>query len=206
MQNIAELKNKVSELKSSLDSLNGKISFIKESIEKNSVMKSNLENNKLQYTKAVELLSLVQKITREKTKDEFETIVTYALQSIFQENHQCVFEFGKRGNLPELDIEIKKSGHEEPISIVDGNGGGVVDLVALALRLVLLEISKNKGFLVLDEVFKHLSEEGPNNAHYRVAAFQFLKDINSKLNRQIIFVTHIPEFIEAADHKIKIGE
>lgn len=198
--NISELKNKVSSLKTSLDSLNGKISFIKESIEKNSVMKSNLENNKLQYTKAVELLTMVQKVTREKTCNQFETLVTQALQYIFQENHQCVLEFGKRGNLPELDIKLKKAGHTEPINIVDGNGGGIVDLVALSLRLVLLEISKNKGFLVLDECLKHLSSE------YRASAFQFLKDINSKLDRQIIFVTHIPEFIDSAEHKIKIGE
>lgn len=198
--NISDLKTEVSNLKTSLDSLNGKIAFIKESIDKNTIMIQSLENNKLQYVKAVELLTMVQKVTREKTCNQFETLVTQCLQYIFQENHQCVLEFGKRGNLPELDIKLKKSGHTEPINIVDGNGGGIVDLVALSLRLVLLEISKNKGFLVLDESLKHLSAE------YRVAAFQFLKDINSKLERQIIFVTHIPEFIESAEHKIKIGE
>lgn len=197
---VNDLKLKVNKIKTDVDSLNGKISFIKESVEKNSNMISNLDKNKLQYTKAVELLTLVQKLTREKTCHEFETIVTYALQYIFNKNYEFKLEFGKRGNLPELEFKIITEECKESIGICDASGGGIVDIAALALRLVLMEISKNKGVLVLDECLKHLSAE------YRPAAYEFLKTINTKLNKQIIFVTHADEFIQGADYKIKIGD
>jgi DNA repair exonuclease SbcCD ATPase subunit len=197
---INELKIQINSLKSSLDSLNGKIDFIKESINKTSLHYEELIKQELSYSKAVELLTIVQKLTREKTCSEFETIVTYALQYIFNKDYQFKLEFGKRGNLPELDFKLKVPECEETIGICDASGGGVVDIASLALRLVLMEISKNKGVLVLDETLKHLSEG------YRPAAYEFLKEINKKLKKQIIFVTHSKELIDASDYKIKIGD
>ena len=65
-------------------------------------------------------------------------------------------------------------------------GGGVVDIISLALRIAFLEIYKPKieGPLILDEPAKHVSEE------YIFNVADFLKKTSELFNRQIIMVTH----------------
>jgi len=195
---IKEIENQLKNSKSKLDSLNGKIELLNESIIKSNDKIVNLEEDKLNYAKAVEILTEIQKLTRERIQNEFETIVSYALNYIFGKDYKFQLDFGKRGNLPELNFNLIVPDCEEPLSIYDSNGGGVVDLCSLSLRLVLLEITKNNGVLILDESLKHLSTD------YRENAIKFLETINKKLNRQIIFISHADEFINNAENKIEI--
>ena len=65
-------------------------------------------------------------------------------------------------------------------------GGGVVDIVSLALRIAILQTHKPKiqGPLILDEPAKHVSDE------YIFNVADFLKQTSELFNRQIIMVTH----------------
>ena len=160
-----------------------------------------LECDKERYKKAIELLTMVQHESRDKVKEGFESIITHALNFVFDEDYQFELEFGKRGNLQELNFNIKKPGFTEAYDILDTNGGGLVDLISLALRIVLMELNtpKIEGFIILDESLKHLSENFLPNAN------EFLKEIQSKLNRQFIFVSHQKVFTESNYNVINIA-
>lgn len=199
---IQQLEEDLKKEKSEIDSLKGQLDFIEKSIieKTDNIEKLKIESEVVQ--KAVELLQLVQRATREKTKQDFETIVTHALRSVFNKDIKLELEFGRRGNLPELNLNIQTPECTEFVDLLDSESGGIINIVAMALRLVLLEISvpKIEGFLVLDEKFNNVSEE------YLENTVNFLKEINKKLNRQIIWVTHTQGIEDTDLNTIRIGE
>lgn len=199
-QRFEQLEKEVENYSQKVGRVQGEFSFLKEEIDK-------LENYKTKYIedlerskKAVEVLNMVQKVTRDKIKEGFENLVTHALKYIYSDDYSFQLEFGKRGNLQELHFNIKTPDFEESVNPLDTSGGGVLDIVSLALRAVLIEVSipKVEGFLILDENFKHLSKEYLENAS------EFLNELNKKLSRQLILITHQQEFIDKADNLIEV--
>ena len=65
---------------------------------------------------------------------------------------------------------------------LDSNGGGVVDVMSIALRLCCLTLSENSRVLMLDEPFGHLRGEA------RERLGELLAIISEKLNVQILMV------------------
>lgn len=197
---VKQLENQFSEFSKELVRVQHEHKLMREEHEKTKELIAKYEHDREVNTKAVELLTLVQGVTREKIKDGFETLVTYALRFIYSQDYAFQLEFGRRGNLQELNFNIKTPEFEEPGDPMDTSGGGVLDIVSLALRAVLLEVSvpKIEGFLMLDESLKHLSKD------YLMNASQFLNELNKRLGRQIIFITHQQEFIDNAENAIEI--
>ncbi len=194
------LESKLISLTTELNSLSGKCALLNEQISASETKLKKLAHKKEIYQKSVELLTLVQKATKEKIKKGFEQIVTYALRYIYNDDYAFELEFGRRGNLQEIDFNVKAPDFKESFDPKDTSGGGVLDILSLALRIALLELAKPKieGFIVLDEPFKHLSK------NYLQRAGTFLKVINERINRQIIMVTHKSELLLDADNIIEI--
>jgi DNA repair exonuclease SbcCD ATPase subunit len=201
------MKNRIKQLEENLEVLGNKVGRLQGEhstlIKRLKETQDNIttcESDKEKLSKAVELLTLVQGVTRDKIKDGFEQIVTHALQYIYDDSYSFELEFGRRGNLQELDFNIKTPGFEEACSPLDTSGGGVLDIISLALRCVLLEVSvpKIEGFILFDESFKHLSKD------YLPFASEFLNELNKRLNRQIILISHQSEFIDNAQNSIEV--
>jgi len=154
------------------------------------------------YLKATELLTVAQEAVRQGIKKSFEDIITFALQFILGSDYAFDMEFGRRGNLQEVDFKVRNMNLKEPADPIETSGGGVVDIMSLALRVAILELHKPRidGPLVLDESFKHLSRQ------HLYAAGAFLKALTQRINRQIIMVSHKSEFEEMADNGIRIGD
>lgn len=153
------------------------------------------------YTQAVELLSLVQKVTRDKIKNAFEDIVTHALNYIYEsDKYSFHLVFGRRGNLQELDFAVQTPDKTEPLDPMLTDAGGTLNIISLALRIVLMEVASPKinGFILSDESFANLSSE-----HIEQACL-FLKEINQKMNRQIIAISHQPKMLDSADKLIEV--
>jgi DNA repair exonuclease SbcCD ATPase subunit len=200
MINLELLEQKNKELQAKVNSLEGKSILLKQQIEKSECKIAVYKQNKILYTKEIELLTLVQELTRNKIKEGFESIVTYALRFIFNQDYKFELSFNRRGNLQEVDFNIIPSDRKESSDPLDSSGGGVLDVVSLALRIVLLELSKPKipGFIALDESTKHISKE------YLPNVYKWIKIMSTKLSRQFIFVTHQSEFINLADNSIEL--
>ena len=89
----------------------------------------------------------------------------------------------------------------EAHSIIDTRGGGTADIVSLALRLVLLEISKTKGFLFLDEPEKHL--DSPETLKKMI---EFVQETQRNTQRQIFIITHKQEVVDSVANPIIISD
>jgi DNA repair exonuclease SbcCD ATPase subunit len=84
----------------------------------------------------------------------------------------------------------------------DGNGGGVTDVVSLALRAALLELSNPKpaGLFAADEPGKMISKE------YLPNVAEFLKRYLQKTGRQGLIITHHDILADCADVGYRVSQ
>lgn len=198
--NLETIKINLNELNKLISQNQGQYSLLKQQYESALAKQSALNYQKDLYLKAVELLTAVQGVTRDKIKSEFETLVSFIMQFVTEKDYQFQLEFNKRGNLQELDFRIKTPNNQDALDMLDSCGGGIIDLVSFALRIVLMETSipKTKGFILMDEALKHLS----SNYMERIPAL--LEELSKKLNRQFIIISHEQELIDSNFYKIEV--
>ena len=135
------------------------------------------------------------KNTRLDVLHDLETIVNAALAAVYETDPPC------------LELEISSKRDRTAVvpwfsQIVNGQtlrrryeglGCGVSDIVATALRLVLIRASGADTVVIADEPFKHLGVlQVPNAA-------LLLKEIARKLGIQVIMTTHWDAPIDVAD-------
>ena len=180
---LIELETNLNALASKLSSLSGQVSLLDAQITQSEQKIERLDRKKEIYHKSVELLTAVEKSTQDALKKGFEEIVTYALQYILNNSeYRFNLEFGRRGNLQEIDFTLVTPDCKDPHDPMESSGGGVLDILSLALRVSLIELTKPRieGFICLDEPFKHLS------SNHLESARKFIQAINRRINRQII--------------------
>lgn len=195
-----EVKIQINSLEKELSSLEGKCSLLNEQLKENEQSLENLKHLQIINSKSIELLHLVKKITQDNIKQMFERVITNALQYIHQDNnYKFELMFDRRGAIPELKFLIKTPDMQEAHDILDTRGGGSCDIVSLALRFVLLEISKMPGFLFLDESEKHL--DSPETL---IKMIEFVKEMQQETKRQIFWITHKQEVVDAVENPIII--
>lgn len=198
MDKFNQIQSKIKSFENQVSSVKGKLDLIEEQYSLNIEKIEALKESQVINAQAVEVLKIVQLSTREKIKKIFETTVSYALQYINQSNdYQFELEFGTRGNLNTLRFLIKTPEMKNFHDILDCHAGGNKDIVALALRFVLLEISKYPGFLFLDEPMKRL-----DSPEKRTKVIEFIKENQNISKRQIFIITHEPEVIDSVDNAI----
>jgi DNA repair ATPase RecN len=147
-------------------------------------------------TQAREVFQLAGETAREQAKQSVERVVTWALQAVFGPEISFVVSLEERRDQPEADFAVVSTyGGTTPVRTepMEARGGGIVDVISLALRSVLLERTRMGGPLVLDEPGKHVSEE------YSRALGEFIRAISEDTGRQVILVTHNSELAETAE-------
>jgi len=161
------------------------------------VLAKRAEIDKLQQVKI--LLQESSAFAREQARRQIETMVTNALQFIFGEQDM---EFRVqieevRGRAEGEFLVVSTYGGELPVETrpQDARGGGVVDVISLALRAALLHANRPAldGPIILDEPGKHVSEE------YSRQVAEFLKQLSVAFDRQIIMVTHNQHLANTGD-------
>ena len=198
---IKNIEEKFSRFTQKVGNLQGEYNTLLNQQNESNILIEKLKEDEIIYSQAVELLSLVQKVTRDKIKESFEIIVTHAINYIF-ESDQYSFHlvFSRRSNLQELSFAVQTPDKNEPLNPLDTDAGGILNIISFALRIVLMEVAHPKinGFVISDESFANLSENRIERAS------QFLKEINQKMGRQIIAISHQPNMIESADKSIEV--
>lgn len=143
------------------------------------------------------LLQQSSLFAREQACKQMEGMVTQALQYIFaDENLQFRVEVQEvRGRTESEFYVISLYGGDVPVQTKpqDARGGGVVDVISLALRAAMLQATGMDGPIILDEPGKHVSAEYSRNLA------KFLKELSSAFGRQIILVTHNAELASMGD-------
>jgi DNA repair exonuclease SbcCD ATPase subunit len=138
--------------------------------------------------------------TQSQLRIHISSIVSMALDSIFEEPYKFDINFVIKRGQTEASIKFKKDGNE--IDPMSASGGGPVDIAAFALRIALWNISKPKpnNTIILDEPLKFLSKD------LRPRAGLLFKELSKSLGIQFIIVTHDPELIEIADKIFKVRQ
>jgi len=143
------------------------------------------------------LLGKVSEFARTQVVSRIESVVTAALLAVFGEGYEFRIGMKTVGNQATAEWQVVSNydGVEVVSGVEDSRGGGIVDIVSLALRLVMLELLRPKpeGPIILDEIAKMVSRTYLSNLGY------FLKQYAQKTGRQIIMVTHADQLAEVAD-------
>jgi DNA repair exonuclease SbcCD ATPase subunit len=142
-----------------------------------------------QLTILRESAAIVRALAREvqdSVKGQMESAVNQCLEAVFDEPYEFRVVFVEKRGKTEAELVFTREGEE--IDPMTAAGGGVVDVVAFALRLASIIIDpRQPRVLVLDEPFKFVSR------NYLPRVADLLEELAEGLGIQIIMVTHIPE-------------
>ncbi len=151
------------------------------------------------------LFTKVSEFARAQLKLRIEQTVTAALQAVFcDDGLSFVIDMGTRDGKPTAEWSVVSRYGDMTVAgdPESARGGGIADVVSLALRLALLELARPKpeGPVVLDEPGKMISRE------YLPNVAEFLKQYAAKTGRQIIMVTHHEALAEAAHCSYRVTQ
>ncbi len=185
-----------------MNALEDNISLLKRHYYSENAKKQMLEKEEKSLVEEVEKLSdevdtlekvliLFQKTSqyaREQGKIQIENLATRSLRYIFDKDYKFEIEITEKRNNSSAEFFIVEENENGIIKTKPdiSKGGGIVDIVSLALRMSFLENSNPKieGPLILDEPTKHVSEE------YTFDIGDFLVQFSKQMQRQIIMITH----------------
>uniref|UniRef100_A0A6M3MA13 Uncharacterized protein n=1 Tax=viral metagenome TaxID=1070528 RepID=A0A6M3MA13_9ZZZZ len=144
-------------------------------------------------TKARWVLSEVARLTQEKFKGYVESLVTMAIRSIFDRPYEFLVDFEIKRNKSECYLRVRE-GDWEPYVPKDEQGGGIIDVISFALRVVLWSLQKprSRNVIILDEPMKNMGD-------LIFLGGQMLREISHRLGFQLLIVTHEKELVNIAD-------
>lgn len=195
-----------------MDDLSKQIEELKKHFYINNARKKVLEENKEKVKKTIEevdeqidtlekvslLFQKTAQYAREQGKTQIENLATRSLQYIFKKEYRFEIDLLERRGSSSADffvVEENDNGYVKTNPELS-KGGGIVDIVSLALRLSFMENASPKiqGPLILDEPAKHVSED------YVFDIGNFLLEFSNQMNRQIIMITHNPHLAELSNN------
>lgn len=160
------------------------------------------KKNKLDYEnhlKARGIIQIVSSETQKKLEYQISNLVSSALASVFTNPYKFNLLFVQRRNKMEADLIFSKDSNETN-DLINTAGGGAVDIASFALRVALWSIKRTRPVMIIDEAFRFLSLD------LQQKASDMIKEISSKLNIQVILISHLPGMIKAADKVIEIEQ
>ncbi len=126
------------------------------------------------------------------------TIVSEGLSQVFGEELEVKIEASTKADMSAIHFRLIKGGNEE--GIMDGQGGGYINIIAFLLRVLLILAARPllRRLLVMDEPFAMVSPE------FRHSLAEMVKALIDRLDFQMIMVTQEWEYVDAADVAIKV--
>ncbi len=151
--------------------------------------------------KAAILIEAAADEARASIHGAFESIVSDALRAVLGDDYRLVVASDVKRNAAHVDFSVASDEYEEPSDPIASRGGGVVDVLSFALRVVILELARPRveGPLILDEPFRHVSADRVS------AAADLCRAIARRFGRQVIVVSHRPGMVDAADVVVELG-
>lgn len=164
-----------------------------------------------EYTKSaltLERVAILLQKTAERQRayvcNQIELIGTSALQYVYGAGYELKLEMSSGKKKAECElwvVETTSNGNKVKLKPQDSKGGGVTDIVSLALRFAILQVYNSPeidGPVLLDEPGKHVSKE------YSSLLSDFLITLSEQLGRQEIVVTHNDFMAESAANAIRV--
>jgi len=158
-----------------------------------------LKQSKRQLEDKLNLIIESQKFFQQVAEDtqkniilHIENIVNKALKSAFKNEYEFKFEIVKKRGRTETNFYlIRQDGGI--VDIINGAGGGVVDIISFALRIAVWTLTRKDNVIILDEPFRFLSND------LQEYAGLMLQELANQLDLQFIIVTHNNILTEIGD-------
>ena len=175
----------------------GQKSLLEEQIEDARIEHKEKQEEYDDLTKARWLLAEASKLTQVKIRGYMESLVTMAINAVFEHRDlKFLVDFDIKRNKSECFLRVQE-GDWEPYIPKEDEGGGIIDVISFALRVVLwsLEEPRSRALFYLDEPGKWVGRE-------LVDRFgQMIREVSEKLKIQIIMNTHEEELAVIGDRK-----
>jgi len=175
-----------------------RVEILKESIAEMEVKSEQASLDLVNDELAQAFLQQVAQETQEQLKFHLQDLVQTALDTVFPATYTFKIDFVILRGRTEAQMYLDKDG--ERVDPELACGGGVVDVLSLALRIAAWSIGKTSPIIVLDEPFKFLSQG------LRPLMGEILRGLIDRLGVQIIMVTHDPDFVAIADRTFTIDQ
>lgn len=185
-----QLKNNYHRKAGQLQALKDRVSVCQEKV----IQLTDKEDTTL---KASLFLQSLSDQTRLQVLDKISGIVTDALQTVKDKNLVFQMQLVVKANQPTLEMGILDKLSGQTYDVLTSFGGGICDIVSLALRVALLvkwQPSLSR-VLILDESCKHVAQKDQE------LLAEFVKKLSEALNCQFIWISH-SEVLQQAAHKI----
>jgi len=147
---------------------------------------------------AQEILNAAGVLAQSQFQEVVEKLVTEALQYVFGENYSFELDNQIFRNQPETHMFVVKDGVRR--SLEDELGGGVLDIISFALRIIFwaIQVEKTEPIFILDEPLKFVSRDK------MMLVGKMLKSFSDMLGLQIIMVSHEYDLIDIADRSFLV--
>lgn len=129
---------------------------------------------------------------RGRLQKRLSAVVSQAVSAVFDEDIKVLIEDATFRGVTSMAIMIEQDGLKT--DIFSAKGGTLVDIVAFALRVLMVIWSGLQRVVVLDEPFAHV-----NGEEYRLRAADLLRELHRQLGVQFIVVAHETEMVDVAD-------
>ncbi len=158
------------------------------------------ESSQKAHIEALPISIQIGQAYRELALGEVQSLVSQALTAVFERPYECkLTQVVKRGQ-PEVSITVVDSGREmDPVTSM---GGGILDVISLALRVVVWTLMPNRtdGVIILDEPARLVnSETSVKNLS------SLLKLLSKSLSVQFIVVTNRPALSTGASRVFEVS-
>jgi len=195
-----ELTGEINQIRQKLEQEKGKFEHIIRNKQDKLAKLDSLMEMRSDIEQAQIIIQNVAQQTQQQLSWYINDMVSAAIEAIFpNDDYLFKLEFTQRRGRTEADMYlINKDGHL--IKPSDSEGGGLINVVAFALRVALWSLSKStRPVLLLDEPFHFLHSR---SAHEKVS--ELLQLISEKLNLQIIMITGEDESEEIIGNADKV--
>jgi DNA repair exonuclease SbcCD ATPase subunit len=187
---VSTIRTKVEQAKGEMNVLQRQLSDFESKYEQ--------ENKTLEHIQeAQQILQQTAKQTQNKLSFHISEFITSALQSIWGEQaYAFELRFVEKRNKTEVEMLLKTDDGEISLDNLNNirSGGGVLDVVALALRIALWSLRPNKqSILILDQPLSNLDQ------NHLPKAGELITELSRKLDMQFLMINHNPALADIAD-------
>jgi len=192
----------ISDFKSFLDKKRGEHAYLVKHKEELDKVLASFQENKTFIEEAQTILQQTAKTTQNRLSFHISNFITSALQSIWGEDtYTFSLDFIEKRNKTEVQMILHTE--EGDVSLENLNdiaiGGGVLDIVALALRIALWSLQANhQKVMILDQPLSNLDQ------NYLPKAGQLITELSEKLGIQFIMINHNPALAGIATQTFEI--
>lgn len=194
---MSQLVNKFDQVKTVYNRKLGQLESLRERLSTCNAKIVELTDKEDMTLKASLFLQSLSDQTRLQVLDKISGIVTEALQTVKDKNLVFTMSLVTKANQPTLEMGILDKLSGQTYDIVTSFGGGICDIVSLALRVALLvkwQPSLSR-VLILDEACKHVAIKDQE------LLSTFVRKLSEALNVQFIWISH-SDILQQAAHKI----